>query len=146
NWYIWRRRIQQYGPRLDQPYSFYDWVTEAEKAVRARGEEPIRLTVRPAGAEVAHPIKALPPADETNRNPDPDGKVHRDADNLIQSEVTVVPGQVRPGKSARVHLVLRPNPKKQIHWNTGRHALSLVWAARLYRITSPNTLLIHFFT
>src|SRR5262249_51579816 len=79
-------------------------------------------------------------------NPDPDGKVHRDADNLIQSEVTVVPGQVRPGKSARVHLVLRPNPKKQIHWNTGRHALSLVWAARLYRITSPNTLLIHFFT
>jgi tetratricopeptide (TPR) repeat protein len=25
NQYIWRRRIQQYGPRLDQPYSFYDW-------------------------------------------------------------------------------------------------------------------------
>ena len=22
--YIWRRRIQQYGPRLDKPYSFYD--------------------------------------------------------------------------------------------------------------------------
>ena len=26
NQYIWRRRIQQYGPRLDKPYSFYDWV------------------------------------------------------------------------------------------------------------------------
>ncbi|MFQ5926813.1 MAG: hypothetical protein ACE5MH_05200, partial [Terriglobia bacterium] len=26
NQYIWRRRIQQYGPRLDKPYPFYDWV------------------------------------------------------------------------------------------------------------------------
>lgn len=24
NQYIWRRRIQQYGPRLDKPYPFYD--------------------------------------------------------------------------------------------------------------------------
>jgi hypothetical protein len=24
NQYIWRRRIQQYGPRLEKPYSFYD--------------------------------------------------------------------------------------------------------------------------
>src|SRR5262249_51755179 len=24
--YIWRRRIQQYGPRLDKPYPFYDWI------------------------------------------------------------------------------------------------------------------------
>jgi hypothetical protein len=125
NWYIWRRRIQQYGPRLDQPYSFYDWVTEAEKAVRARGEQPIRLTVRPAGAEIAHPIKTLPPADVTDRNPDPDGKIHRDKDNLIQSEVTVVPGQVRPGKSARVHLVLRPNPKEKTHWNNEADPLRL---------------------
>ena len=31
NQYIWRRRIQQYGPRLDKPYAFYDWVNEAEK-------------------------------------------------------------------------------------------------------------------
>ena len=27
--YIWRRRIQQYGPRLDKPNSFYDWVNQA---------------------------------------------------------------------------------------------------------------------
>jgi len=24
NHYIWRRRIQQYGPRLDKPYPFYE--------------------------------------------------------------------------------------------------------------------------
>ena len=26
NQYIWRRRIEQYGPRLAKPYPFYDWV------------------------------------------------------------------------------------------------------------------------
>jgi len=125
NRYIWRRRIQQYGPRLDQPYSFYDWVTEAEKAVRARGEEPVRLTVRPAGAEIAHPVRALPIPDETAVNPDPDGKIHRDKDGLIQAETTVVPGQVRPGKSARVHVVLRPDAKQPIHWNNEADPLRL---------------------
>src|SRR5262249_38888190 len=108
NQYIWRRRIQQYGPRLDQPYSFYDWVTGAEKDIRARGAEPIRLTMRPAGAEIAHPIKAFPVADQFAGNPDPQGKIYRDKDALIQAEATVVPSRVRPGKSARVHIVLRP--------------------------------------
>lgn len=125
NQYIWRRRIQQYGPRLEQPYSFYDWVTQAEKAVRARGEEPIRLTVRPAGAEIAYPVKTLPPPVTTARAPDPDGKILRDIDALVSAEVTVVPGQVRAGKSARVHLVLRPNPKKKAHWNNEAEPLRL---------------------
>jgi hypothetical protein len=116
NRYIWRRRIQQYGPRLDQPYSFYDWVTQAEKAIRARGAEPVALTVRPAGAEIAYPIKALPGA-AAARAPDPDNKIHRDVDGLVLAEITVVPGQVPPGKSARIHLVLRPNPKLKAHWN-----------------------------
>ena len=40
NQYIWRRRIQQYGPRLDKPYNFYFWVAEARKEIRDRGEEP----------------------------------------------------------------------------------------------------------
>ena len=34
NQYIWRRRIQQYGPRLIKPYPFYDWV---EAATNRRG-------------------------------------------------------------------------------------------------------------
>ncbi|MEK6246557.1 MAG: hypothetical protein N2C12_00155, partial [Planctomycetales bacterium] len=35
--YIWRRRIQQYGPRLIKPYPFYDWVEQAREVVRSRG-------------------------------------------------------------------------------------------------------------
>lgn len=50
NQYIWRRRIQQYGPRLDKPYPFYDWVPTAEAVIRKRGETPIVLPVRPGGA------------------------------------------------------------------------------------------------
>ena len=38
NQYIWRRRIQQYGPRLDKPYNFYFWVEQAKKEITARGE------------------------------------------------------------------------------------------------------------
>jgi hypothetical protein len=125
NQYIWRRRIQQYGPRLDKPYSFFDWVTEAERAVRARGDEPVRLTVRPTGPEIAYPLKVLPGADKSVVDPDPEGKVHRDHDGLIEAETTVIPGQVRPGKSARVYIVLRPGPKRQTQWNNEGEPLRL---------------------
>ena len=50
NQYIWRRRIQQYGPRLDKPYPFYDWVPQAREEIAARGETPVGLTVRARAA------------------------------------------------------------------------------------------------
>ena len=34
NQYIWRRRIEQYGPRLTKPYAFYDWVETAAADIR----------------------------------------------------------------------------------------------------------------
>jgi tetratricopeptide (TPR) repeat protein len=125
NQYIWRRRIQQYGPRLDKPYAFYDWVREAEKDIRARGEKPVPLAVRPGGAEIAKPLKALPAPQAEARAPDPDGKIHRDKDGLIQAEVTVAPARVRPGQAVRLHVVLRPDPKKQAHWNNEAEPLRL---------------------
>ncbi len=125
NQYIWRRRIQQYGPRLDKPYAFYDWVETAEKDIRVRGEKPLPLAVRPGGAEIAQPLKALPAPPAEARNPDPDGKVHRDKDGLIQAEVTVVPARVRPGQAVRIHVVLRLDPKQQAHWNNEAEPLRL---------------------
>ena len=126
NQYIWRRRIQQYGPRLDQPYSFYDWVTEAEKAIVARGETPIKLTVRPAGAEIAYPVKVFPAAKLEVRGLDPDGKIQRDKEALIQAEIIFAPARVRPGQSVKVHVVLRPDPAKKAHWNNEAEPLR-VW-------------------
>jgi hypothetical protein len=124
NQYIWRRRIQQYGPRLDKPYAFYDWVEAAETDIRARGEEPMPLVIRPGGAEIAQPVKSLaPPA--AVRAPDPDGKVHRDKNGLVRAEVTVAPARVRPGQAVRVHVVLRLDPKKEAHWNNEVEPLRL---------------------
>jgi tetratricopeptide (TPR) repeat protein len=124
NQYIWRRRIQQYGPRLDKPYAFYDWVETAEQAIRARGEKPVALAVRPRGAEIAQPLKALLKPQDA-RNPDPDGEIHRDKDGLVRAEVSVAPARVRPGEAARVHVLFRLDPKKQAHWNNESEPLRL---------------------
>lgn len=125
NQYIWRRRIQQYGPRLDKPYPFYDWIAEAETAVRKRSDIPVVLTVRPDGAEIAQPSKAFPTRDEVAKNPDPKGKINRDKGSVV-SEVVVVPATVKPGQSVRVHLTFRLAPKTSDHWNNEAEALR-VW-------------------
>ena len=125
NQYIWRRRIQQYGPRLDQPYSFYDWVTEAEKAIVARGEKPVKLSVRPAGAEIAYPVKSFPAAKGNAKPLDPDGKILRDTDGLVQAELVMAPARVQAGKSVKVHVILRLDAKKKGHWNNEAEPLRL---------------------
>lgn len=125
NQYIWRRRIQQYGPRLDKPYPFYDWVPEAEKAIRDRGDTPVSLPVRPGGAEIAGPSKSFPAAAEA-KNPDPDGKVKRVEEGAVRATAVVVPGGVKPGQTVRVHLKLSLDPKAKLHWNNEAEPLR-VW-------------------
>lgn len=117
NQYIWRRRIQQYGPRLEKPYSFYDWIDQAQKEIRKRGDTPVKLKVLPVGAEIAFPSRRFPTEGKVANNPDPKGKIIRDTDSLIRAEVTVVPDNVRAGKTARVHVTFFPNVNKKAHWN-----------------------------
>jgi tetratricopeptide (TPR) repeat protein len=116
NQYIWRR-IQQYGPRLEKPYPFYDWVEEARREIRARGEEPYPLRVEPRGSEIAAPTKALAPSAPA-LPPDPERRVHHDpgpGGAFVDLEQAVVPPAVSPGKSVRLHLLIRPN--RASHWN-----------------------------
>jgi tetratricopeptide (TPR) repeat protein len=124
NRYIWRRRIQQYGPRLGKPYAFYDWVATAEKDVRDHGQTPVSLAFRPVGAEIAQPVEALTQA-AAARAPDPEGKVLRDQAGLIRSEVAVAPARIRPGDAARIHVVFRLDPAQQAHWNNEAEPLRL---------------------
>ena len=126
NQYIWRRRIQQYGPRLAKPYSFYDWIHEARKAVEDRGELPVRLKVEPDGAEFASPSQSFAAA-QSESNPDPDEKIHQNSDRLIQIESAAVPGIVRPGEAVRVHVLLWPDKTRNAHWNNEAEDLTL-WA------------------
>ncbi len=127
NQYIWRRRVQQYGPRLDKPYPFYDWVAEARAEIAARGEHPVPLQIEPAGAELARPAKAFAADVSPPGEPDPEGKIHRDR-GLVRAEAVVVPPRARPGETVRVHLLFRPDPEQDGHWNNEAGDM-LVWLA-----------------
>lgn len=143
NQYIWRRRIQQYGPRLDKPYSFYDWVNQARKEIAARGEMSVPLRVEPGGAEFAYPAKSFEVAATDKKEPDSQGRIERD-NTLIQVETTVVPPKVRPGGSVRVHLTLTPNEQKKAHWNNESEPMMIWlnpptgWQVDSRLLTAPN--------
>ena len=124
NQYIWRRRIQQYGPRLMKPYPFYDWVESARKEILQRGEEPVALPVEPQGAEIAQPAKAFEAASE-GASPDPEGRIRRDERGFVLLEQTAVPSLLEAGETARVHLVFRPRSEIRAHWNNEAEDLHL---------------------
>jgi hypothetical protein len=126
NNYIWRRRIQQYGPRLDKPYPFYDWVREARAAIAARGETPVELRVEPRGAELARPSRSFGPTAEAPAEPDAQGRVLRDDGRFVRAQATPVPRHVAPGGVSRVHIEFRTNRETDAHWNNEARGL-VVW-------------------
>ena len=103
NQYIWRRRIEQYGPRLKKPYSFYDWVAQARKEIIARGEKPHPLPVEPNGAELAKRSRQMI-ADANSKNPDPDNKITRVSEKMVTTHVNFVPSHPKPGDVVAVHV------------------------------------------
>ena len=107
NQYIWRRRIQQYGPRLDKPYPFYDWVTKARKEIVGRGETPVKLPVEPVGAELATRSRSIEGAAKV-KNPDPEAKILRDALAVVSVDPVVVPHTYKAQTSSMVHVVFEP--------------------------------------
>lgn len=124
NQYIFRRRIQQYGPRLDKPYPFYDWVVTARAEIEARGEVPSPLVVEPRGAEFAQPATAFVASEQPEDEPDPRGRVLRDEGQFITIETTAVPSAVEPGATARFHIVFRPVEENKSHWNNEAEELA----------------------
>lgn len=125
NHYIWRRRIQQYGPRLIKPYPFYDWVEQAAREIRARGETPVELAVRPSGAEIARPQRRFTASTADATSPDAEGRIDRDQLQLIETEVAVVPSRIKPGESVRAHVTMRPNGRLKAHWNNENEPVKL---------------------
>ena len=115
NQYIWRRRIQQYGPRMDKPYDFYGWVEEAQAAVRARGEEPVGLVAELTRAELAKPSTGF--EEGGGENPDPAGRIRRDTGEEIGVESAVAFDTSAARAQASVHLTFTPNAARRVHWN-----------------------------
>jgi hypothetical protein len=126
NQYIWRRRIQQYGPRLEKPYPFYDWIENAQHEIRDRGDKPVDLKVALTGSELAQPAKSFATSSRSPNNPDPDAKITEDNEGLVQFRGTVVPHSIRAGKTARVHLLFVPCNGK---WNNEGEPMK-VWIER----------------
>jgi hypothetical protein len=140
NQYIWRRRIQQYGPRQDKPYPFYDWVETAQRAIRERGETPIELTVNLTESEIASPPlrgENSAPSPEAKTNPDPDNKIVQDPGKWIRLESTAVPSFVTAGGTTRVHLRWIPSAGK---WNNEAEPLR-VWIESEGNTLNPGYLL-----
>ncbi len=125
NQYIWRRRIEQYGPRATKPYPFYDWVQTAANDIKARGEKPVELRILPTGSEISDSDSELGNNQVEIKPPDPQGRILRDKQHLILTEVTVIPPYVKPGRTVRVHLTLRPDEKQKAHWNNEAEPLKL---------------------
>lgn len=103
--YVWRRRVQQYGPLLDKPYPFYDWVEQARAELRARGVAPPPLRVEPAGAELAAPRRDAGAA-SVSEEPDPGRRMPAAPPGVLSVEPAVVESTQHPGLF-RVHLRLR---------------------------------------
>ena len=116
NQYIWRRRIQQYGPRLTKPYPFYDWVSRANREIAKRGEKPVKLKVALTESEQASPSRSFSTIDKQAKSPDPQAQINLD-NGLIQTRVTSVPTKPRAGRTVRIHVTMSPNKKRKAHWN-----------------------------
>lgn len=125
NQYIWRRRIQQYGPRLDKPYNFYFWIEQARKEIAARGETPVVLSVEPRGSELAPPAgKDEAPGSGATQSPRyskicgaDTSRLQRDVGQMVAIEPTITPARVRPGHLVRARVLFRVNEQSRPYWN-----------------------------
>lgn len=115
--YIWRRRLQQYGPLPEKPYPFYDWIETARAEIRERGEEPVALIVEPGVTETLGKANPLGDPAPERAEPDPEGRLPRDEKGLVEASVALVPGPPRVGAPFRVHLTFTPSAEHQAHWD-----------------------------
>ena len=127
NQYIWRRRIQQYGPRMDKPYPFYSWTEQAQCEIRERGDEPTALLVELTRAELAEPRESVALNTPPGAPPDPDGKIDRDRAQLVAIDTTVAFDTSQEKLVASVHIGLRPDEERDTHWNHEAGAPLQIW-------------------
>ena len=124
--YIWRRRIQQWGPRLDKPYPFYDWIPLAQSALLERGEAIRPLQVSLSASEVATGTRQRPSRLQEDAHPDPKHRIPRDQEAQVQLEWTyllhtgITSKRVRePDGTARIHLRLEPDNESGVRFDPG---------------------------
>jgi tetratricopeptide (TPR) repeat protein len=144
NRYIWRRRVQQYGPRLETPYDFFDWIRDARAEIAGRGETPIALTVEPGDSEYAVPDAHARLLRAPAAEPDVRGRIRRDRGEFVAVDTATVPPSAAPGDTVRVHLMFRPNARTKAHWTNENDPLLYwitpppAWTAEPRALVAPN--------
>ncbi len=136
NQYVWRRRIQQYGPRMDKPYPFYTWIEQARRELRERGETPVELRVGLTPAELAEPRG---PVSAPARPGDPEARVARDEAGLVGIESAVAFDTSGESRTASVHVALRPDAARDAHWNHEAGPTVEVWLGDQVRVVEART-------
>ena len=119
NQYIWRRQDSAIRSPARQTLLLLRLGSPGP-----RSDPRSRRRTRPAGgSNPAAPNSPIPPRPSTSETsertePDPRGRIHRRRKEAsIRAETTVVPPVIRPGESARIHVVFRPNTAIKVHWN-----------------------------
>ena len=124
---VFRRRVQQYGPQMDRPFAFYDWVEAARQAVVGQKQTPIVLSAEPTPAECARAERQFRKSSTRGPEGDPRDKVKHDRDGLIELTGVVVRGTETENRCiAEVHLIFRPNEKADARWSNDADSLR-VW-------------------
>ncbi|HVP10678.1 MAG TPA: hypothetical protein VMV94_05750 [Phycisphaerae bacterium] len=115
---VFAARLLQYGPRVDKPGSFYAWIEDAEKAMKQRGDSPVKLSVEPTTMELAQPGKKFVSESEPAAKEDPGDKAKPDGEKLVHVEQAVVRGMGEHGEGvAAVLVTFRPDAQKNICWD-----------------------------
>ena len=144
NRYIWRRRLQQYGPHLDTPVIFFDWIRDARAEIARRNETPLTLTVEPGDSEYVTPGADVVAAKVPSVEPDSRGRIRRDLGAFVAVDTAVVPRTVTPGQTARMHVTFRPNLRTKAHWNNSADPLVYWlnlprgWTADRHAVVAPS--------
>jgi tetratricopeptide (TPR) repeat protein len=102
NQYIWRRRLQQFGPRMAKPYNFYGWIETARREITERGETPVSLVTEPLGAERAEPSTTEEKV--TIPDSDPDIRIEPDKLGMVSLNAVATPHTVKPGERVQVRV------------------------------------------
>ena len=123
--YIFRRRVEQYGPAMAKPYPFYDWVERARAEVGERGDTPSALASEPAGAELAARASFQAAADDQEEEPDPGDDLDLD-EGLVAVQAAIAPCPALPGQSVRVAVQLTPSKGLDAHWTNDAGPTTLV--------------------
>ena len=136
NQYIWRRRIQQYGPILGKPYPFYDWVEIALKELKEKGEVPFNENFVLTESEQS----ILTPTQTSNKKnykiPDPFNKLKRGNMQFVNTRVLTIPSHPKTGRPFRVFVQLDLKQPDSVQWNNEGAASHLYFEKSNFNKTS----------